>query len=157
MSKPLRATLVVTCLAVLVIIPLTVGHFARSRDALAKYKADLRAKGEKLTFQELVGSIATNNFGSDAALTNAVAKIRTQPGAFDPSRLEPRKLQSPGRARVIWMAGNPAGLGLRGKSPGEGWANFDGQMEQNQAVTAELREFFKLPPASFGLRTNFLG
>jgi len=54
-----------------------------SRAALRRYKAGLRAKGEKLTYAELMQGRLTNVVDTQAIITNAIAKLggRTpQPG-----------------------------------------------------------------------------
>ena len=75
-----------------------IGHNSGSRNALQKYKAALRAKGEKLTFEEVMGSHRTNVSGSIIKLTNAVARLVYS--QLTPGNLEPRKLVGPGQVRV---------------------------------------------------------
>ncbi|MDB6016485.1 MAG: hypothetical protein JWR19_974 [Pedosphaera sp.] len=59
MSRKLQ----VVILGVVVLVVLCVGvlmHGKSNREALRRFKAELRAKGEKLTFAEFTGPLSTN-------------------------------------------------------------------------------------------------
>src|SRR5258705_7336110 len=105
MKKSWRIMIVVGVLVLAIFVLGIVGHRSRSRRALENYKAELRAKGEKLTLQELLGLRPTNVNTSLAALTNAVAGIGK---ALHPGLLELRKYVRPGEARVAWRQDRPS-------------------------------------------------
>ena len=128
------------------------GHDSRSRRALRDYQAKLRTSGEKLTYQELVGSRA-GNVASLAALTNAVAQLRV--GQLQPPTLEPRQIVRPGYARAVWMEPAPA-PNLRSGGTTLTWAIFAAEMETNRMALEEIREALRVPAPYSGSRTGIL-
>src|SRR6266699_3704242 len=105
MNKPWRGFLVVAGVALALLAMTLIGHHSRTRSALQQYKAELRAKGEKLSFDELMRSWPSNANNSTAALTNAVGRLVR--GPVEPGSLEVRKFVGPGRARILWMEDSP--------------------------------------------------
>ena len=57
-----RARIGLSCgiLALVVVLPALVGTGSRNRSSLQSYQAELRARGEKLTFEDLERSRSTN-------------------------------------------------------------------------------------------------
>src|SRR5262245_43181785 len=152
MSKWLRI-LILTSLAALVFAGIAaLGHRSRTGSALQRYKAELVAKGEKLTYAELVGPRSTNASGSLAALTNAVAQLgssRFHPGSFDF-----RRYVAPGQACALWMqdtAENRSGWDV-----GANWEDFAADIAALGTPLDQIREALKEPPADSGPRTSIL-
>jgi hypothetical protein len=141
-------------LAVLLAAVLVGRHAGDGRKALTKYKAELRAQGEKLTFQELAAPSTeeTNNFHT--LLTNAVARLKV--GVVQPSLLEPRRFTSPGHARVLFQESALSSWRGVAKTNQSGWENLAAAMKQNEAVLADLRSCLKHPAAQMGPKTNLL-
>src|SRR5215472_5646450 len=113
MSKPARMALLLgMVLSVLVVLWLA-GQRSRSIDKLQKYKAELIAKGEKLTFAALTKAQATNFNSSLQAVTNAAAAIRLRSSGSRPTpgSLSLRDYVGPGLASPVWRAAAPPGLG----------------------------------------------
>src|SRR5436309_15986201 len=119
MDKPGRVFLVVAGVALALLAMAFICHHSRTRNALQQYKAELRAKGEKLSFDELMLSWPSNANDSTAALTNAVGRLVR--GSVDPGSLEVRKYVGPGRARVLRMEDSPVGVSLKGGSSPSVW------------------------------------
>ena len=104
MKKSTRALILLAGLVLSFLAFGLLGHDSRSRRALRNYKAELRAKGEKLTYEELTRTRSTNLNFSTGALTNAVARLRF--GAFGPHLLDLRKFAGP--CRLIKCPNTPA-------------------------------------------------
>src|SRR4051812_38499771 len=98
MSKPLRIILVLGGLALALGMMALLGHNSSSRRALETYKAELRAKGEKLTFEEVRLLHQSNASDSLPKFTNAVARLAYS--RLAPASLEPRKFVGPGVAQI---------------------------------------------------------
>jgi type II secretory pathway pseudopilin PulG len=73
--------------------------WAVGRDGVDKDKAALRARGEKLTFEELAIPWLTNGAPRTAAMVNAVNAIQPKPAAM--GLLPLMELVAPGRARRV--------------------------------------------------------
>ncbi|MEI4861491.1 hypothetical protein Q8G41_28275, partial [Klebsiella pneumoniae] len=82
---------------------------SRTHSRLQTYKAELQARGEKLTLQELSNGYTSNLESSEflKTFTNAVAGIGRFP--LHPSTLQIRKYVAPGQARAVWMDDRPWG------------------------------------------------
>src|SRR3989442_1442580 len=79
----------------------TLGH-----RALQTYVAELRAKGEKLTFKELSAVSMSLPLGDSLVrLTNAVQSLGELPGGR--TNLKVMQFVAPGRARVAWRQSAP--------------------------------------------------
>jgi hypothetical protein len=75
-SKPFR---VVACVGAAVLICALLGLLGRNsgnRGALRAYVAELQAKGERLTYEELARGRRTNFFDSHAVITNVSAQLK---------------------------------------------------------------------------------
>ena len=123
-----------------------------SRGALQRYRAELQAKGEKLTYAELTRGRLTNAVDSHAIITNATAKLRSSP--FVPGLLTPRAYLLPGQATVTWRQPD---LGLMNSdAPGRSgtWEEFDAQMRAAESPLQEIRAVLKTPSLDAGPFTN---
>src|SRR5437870_3077441 len=137
MNKPFRMVLVVTFAVIVVVLIGLSLRTSRTRDALQRYQAELRSKGEKLSYEELTRSRSTNLNPSLATLTNAVRKIRF--GSLNPGQLDLRKGVAPGQARVLWLEPIPAQSYVRGTSAVVTWEVLGAQMQTNRGALEEIR------------------
>src|ERR1041385_1540419 len=100
MSKTVRVLIIIAVIVVAVPALLLCGQRSRNRDALAAYKASLRAKGEKLTAEELGyprPPEASRNLDLLLAGVNQIAAAQFEPGSLDWMHFI-----GPGRADVLW-------------------------------------------------------
>ncbi len=153
MNKTVRRILfVVIALIALVAIAL-LAHQAKSKSALEKYKAELRAKGEKFTFAELAASYTTNANNSMAVITNAANTLRaTRTG---PGNVEFRKYAAPGQATLAWESSEPSFWTERSsRTDLTNWVSFAADMDLMESTLEKVREAMKDPAADMGMRTN---
>jgi len=156
MNRPLRR--LGFLLGAIFLIALCVLWMGRSRrpTALAKYKAKLRAKGEKLSATELgypkPPEISPGLKRLQAAADRA-SKLR-----FQPSSLDFMPYGGPGQARVMWTLPQPAlSSAIAVTNGSETWEVLAAQYTDNADITAELREAVRFPPRYFfNDPTNFL-
>jgi type II secretory pathway pseudopilin PulG len=124
------------------------------RSAFQKYEAELRAKGEKLTYAELTRGRQTNAVASYTVITNAAAKLS---GArFSPGLLEPRRYAGPGLASVTWKQASPIYASSTAPGSRGTWEEFVAQIQAAQTTLQEIREALKDPAADAGFPTNML-
>src|SRR5882724_10538641 len=153
MKKPGRVLLLLAGLALAFCLFGLLGHESRSSRVLREYQAELRTKGEKLTYSELTRSRSTNGNSSLDALTNAVARIR--PGLLYPGSLELRHLVRPGYARILWMESSPA-ANSNHSGNAVSWEDFAAELETNSVAMEEIRQALKDPAADSGSHTGLL-
>jgi hypothetical protein len=151
MSKTRRIVIVVGILGLGILFLTLAGHRSQSRQRLQKYKAELRAKGEKLTFKELTAGQLPNTNQFAFIVTNAVAKLGQQ--RLVPGTLELRKAVTPGRAVVAWKLDQPP-WGTAAKS---GWEDFTREIEGLKEPLEQIRKAAEDPPAGSGPITNLFG
>ena len=154
MNKPSRIVLISGALALAVVVMALLGGASRNRGPLQKYKAELRAKGEKLTFAELTRGRLTNAVDSHALITNATAKLSG--GRLYPGLLDVRRYVGPGQASVTWRQPSPTWMRSAGSGSGGTWEEFAAQMQEAQSTLQEIREALKAPAADAGPCTNML-
>jgi hypothetical protein len=154
MNKPTRILLLFGVAVLAFVVLALLGSTSRNQSALQQYKAELRARGEKLTCEELPRSPSTNANHSLAKLTNAVAKIGNV--RFQPGNIEVRKFVGPGRARVAWIGDSPswqsstggggaAHLGGPGRGDGRRELGAGGNTRGSEGTGAKLRLAYKHP------------
>jgi len=154
MSKSLRALIILAL--VLLAIPLLWmwSQRPRSQGALAKYKAELRAKGEKLTWAELGYPRRPEANNSLQKMLAAVDKIG--PGRTNPGKLGLMSYVGPGRAQPCWAAEQPQLAPHYKGSNAPTWAEFESDNESAQAALEEIRASLQNPARYFLLNpTNF--
>jgi hypothetical protein len=126
------------------------GHFSRTHNRLQLYMAQLRHRGEKLTFQEL-GSDYTNNPEPGPSLqgfTSAVAGLKGFP--LQPSMLEIRKFVGPGLARVVWRQDQPAWGKTKVAEGRDAWQDFGKEIDDLKPALAAVRDSLKAPTSEKG-------
>ena len=118
----------------------------RSQRALRAYKADLVAKGEKLTIQELAPVLSPQGKRAAAEFLLAAAQLRA--GAVVPYNL-PGAMQfiSPGVARVGWAQPD-----IRSSSgTNHTWDELQRQLTENETALQRIRETLNGHELDFGL------
>jgi hypothetical protein len=154
MTRPQRIVLLSGALVVVLVVLALLGGGTRNRGSLQRYKAELRARGEKLTFDELLRSRSTNVVNTMTPLSTAVLTLGD--ARFLPTPVEGRKYVSPGRARVGWGGDYPSWLSTNSASARPTWADLAAEMADAQPALAEIRRALQDPAANAGPCTNML-
>lgn len=119
------------------------------QDVLQKFKAELRAKGEKLSLSDLPPPISTNGNPNLTKLTNAVNQLHST--GFDPKEITAMRFLAPGKARVSWT--EEEFVDYRGGT--NQWENLSKSLTDNIVALQDIREAVEFPEADIGwLRTN---
>ncbi|HEV2208104.1 MAG TPA: hypothetical protein VG167_04975 [Verrucomicrobiae bacterium] len=152
MNKSWRIGLGTGVLALVVLSAWMLGRDSRSANSLAKYRAQLAAKGERLTIAELIAARVPSTNDSQAVLTNAVACIGAQ--RLHPSGLDLRHYTAPGRAQAVWQQDPPNWGNGFGQAPSGTWENFAAEVDSLQQPLADIRQALKNPAPDAGPLTN---
>jgi hypothetical protein len=139
-------------LALICAVLALLGSHSGSRGALRTYIAELQAKGEKLTYEELGGGRVTNAADSHAVITNAAAKLSS--AGPSPSLLELRTYIRPGQAIVTWRQASPVWGRSNGPGDNRTWEALDDHMKAAQGALQEVRNALKSPVLDAGPYTN---
>jgi hypothetical protein len=151
MSKTRRIVIVVGILGLGILLLVFAGHRSQSRQRLQRYKAELRAKSEKLTFRELTAGQQQNTNLFAYVLTNAVAHMG-QPRLI-PGALELRKAVAPGRAAVSWKLDQPWNS-VSAQAARVTWEDFAAEIDAVKEPLEQIRKAAEDPPAGGGPVTN---
>jgi len=144
MNKPFRICVIVVATIALIGVGGLGRGCARNRNALAKYKAELRAKGEKLSAEELgYPRPPEKSQGFDRLL--AAAK-KADAMRFRPSAFDFMSFTGPGQVKVVWASRQPV-TDYEGKS--YDWETITVQFTNEVSITLELREAVQVPPRCF--------
>lgn len=131
------------------LIGLTMAHRSSARKALARYKAQLRSKGEKLTFEELRSSFSSNQPDTLSVLTGATRKfagIALQPGTWDWMHYV-----RPGSVRVAWDGLGPLRYyDVKRTEASADWMTVASGFDEAEEAMAALREAMEHPAANEG-------
>jgi len=152
MSKLARILVLIGALALIFGLMAVLGMRPGSRSALRSYLAELKAKGERLSFEELSRDWTTNLMDAHAAITNAVARLTNAPLA--PGLLGLQKPRGPGQASVTWRQDHPIGSRAVGFSGSGTWAELDAQIKSAQGPLQEIRLALQVPSLHEGPCTN---
>ena len=154
MSKLVRVLIFLGAVLLVLAVMALLGVRSSSRGTLNRYKAELQASGEKLTFAELTRGRQTNAFDSHAVITNAAATLKS--ARLIPGVLEWQKYVGPGRATVLWRQAAPSWQPSAGSGTVGTWEEIDSQMQAAQGRLREVREGLKDPALDAGPYTNML-
>ncbi len=144
MSKPSRIFALVVVTIVLIGASVCWRGCGRNRDALSKYKAELRAKGEKLSAEELgYPRPPEKSPGLDRLLETA---NRLGPMQFQPSSIDIMPFSGPGQVKLVWAAPQPV---TPSAGNGHTWESISAQFSNEVGLTLELREAVLVPPRYF--------
>jgi len=148
MSKPMRVVLALGIVVFTTIILGTCSHRSASRDALAKYKSDLRAKGEKLSWADLGyprKPEPANRFDQLVAQASKLKSSKLQPGALDLF-----SFVGPGKARVAWqMPRPPFNPSWSTNSNALSWEDSSTEFAMAADTLEAIREVAQNPPRYF--------
>jgi len=154
MKKPFRLLLLIAFVIVVVIGCVFWARRSRVQSALAKYKAELRAQGEKLSWAELGYPRPPETNGSLSQLQTAVERIAS--GKVEPGLLTLQQYVGPGLARVAWRAGQPP-FGTNAPVGIMTWSEFVAVFAAVEPELREIRAALENPPRYFTHDpTNFL-
>src|SRR5687767_537745 len=104
------------------------------------YKAELRAKGEKLTFAELGFPKPPEDGAGLSRLTNAVNRLTRQ--SFQPGRFVDYSSPEPGRVMVVWRG---EAFLMSFPSNQFAWTAYHSLVEQATNELAEIRAAAESP------------
>ncbi len=128
--------------------------FRTPRDqTLNAYVAALQAKGEKMTFQELMASLSPHTNNSLAILTNVVQQLGPPPA--DATNVDLMRFTGPARAQVAWKLPEPSWAFSAPGSPHPAWAEVGNRVTSMAAPLASLREALRVPAPNGGVRTSY--
>src|ERR1041385_2418103 len=148
--KKKRPGSVVIAIILVVWLPIaTCAYRWHGHRALHGFIADLRAKGEKVTFQELQATLSPIARNSTAVLTNLVQKLGQPPA--DSTNFHAFQLVEAGRAPIAWKSAKPP---WAGGGAGTTWDELHHRVATNAAILADLREALKRPAPNGGSRTD---
>ncbi len=148
MNKPFR--LLTFSVVAVVFIGLCTFWLGRSRGqgALAKYKTELRARGEKISWAELGYPRPPQTNDSLPRLLTAVDQLGDP--RFEPGMLALMNFVGPGRAHPCWLATNPRLISKASTRMGTmSWSEFDQVFQQAEANLAAIRAALDDPPRYF--------
>src|ERR1051326_8134369 len=130
MSRTVRVLIIIAVIVIAVPALLLRGQRSRNRDALAAYKASLRAKGEKLTAEELGYPRPPEAASNLDLLLSGVNQITS--GKFEPGSLELMRFVGVGRAEIVCTLPD---LNLNyspaAKTNRASWTEFSAQFDTN--------------------------
>jgi hypothetical protein len=155
MSKTVRIVLIIG--VILVALMALTFHSRRSPvGALAAYKAELRAKGEKLSAEELGFPRPPESSGNLNLLLAGVSQLGS--AQIDPGRLELMHFVSAGRVEVAWAQPQLAMSSIPlANSNAAAWDIFCAQFESAADALQDIRVAVQIPPRYFfNDPTNFL-
>lgn len=153
MNKTFRLIAIGVILFLLIVGVLLLGNRSSSRAALAKYRAELRARGEKLSVAELAFPSTSATRSWNSSLVNLTTKLGSSRPLLPPYQVEARKFTHAPAATPFWRQDLPLpAIKLGQKSVT--WEQFERDMETNKATLEELRGIAKDVIADNGARTN---
>jgi hypothetical protein len=116
---------------------------------LKAYTAELRARGEKVTFPELAASLSVETNNSVQLLTNLVHQLG--PLAASTTNVAIHYI-NPGRAEVAWKLSKPPWPALKSGNSNSSWSDA----ENLTATVAKLRQVLKQPALNGGSQAGIL-
>ena len=140
MTRRRKLLLIWTGLAIVLVLLPGIAHF-RAKAAADKFKAQLRAQGEKLSIDELVPLPPLNTPNGASAFLAAVSRLTSFDYELQPSAM---KMVQSGHARIAWQQTT-----LPTDKSGDIWPELRTYVETNRAVLTELREAIQQPVLHF--------
>ena len=128
--------------AIVVVVALlpVIAHY-RAKAAAEKFKAQLRAQGEKLTIDELVPLPPLGTSNGASAFLGALAQLTRFDYELQPT---PMKMLQPGRARIVWQQTT-----LPAEKSEDIWPALRAHLETNRVAMSDLREAIGQPVLHF--------
>jgi len=147
MNRSMRVILIALVLVGAVGVVLIWSASSRNRNALAKYKAELRAKGEKLSAAELGYPHLPEPSESLDQLQAGLGSMAR--GVWQPGMLKLMRYVSAGRAQVCWAEAQPQVYSWAVKTNSPTWEDLTALLATNAESMAEIREATQHPPRWF--------
>jgi len=148
MSKTVRIVVIIGVILVAMMALLFHRPRPRQAAALAAYKAELRAKGEKLTAAELGFPRPPESSSNLNLLLTGVSQLGS--AQFEPGLLELMHFVSAGRAEVAWEQPQLRMIPTRAASNNAAtWETFSTQFETSAAALQNIRVAVQVPPRCF--------
>ncbi|MSU59078.1 MAG: hypothetical protein EXS35_13075 [Pedosphaera sp.] len=148
MTKAVRIVIVIGIIVAVIGALIIRGQRSRARSALAAYKAALRAKGEKLTVEELGyprPPESSTNLNLLLAGVDQIASVK-----FEPGSLELMRFVGAGRAEVTWAEPELRAVWSWGaKTNAATWEIFSSQFATNAEALQDIRDAVQVPPRYF--------
>lgn len=145
--KLLLAGALLVTMAIVLSQLLSIGH-----KRLLTCMAELRANGDKVTFEELAATLSPVAKGSLADFTNIVFELGTPPaGDLDPTT---PAYSGPGRARVLSSQEMPPFIATNGMT-NRSWSDWNRHLAASASRLRDLRRYLEKPPANAGPWTNY--
>ncbi len=144
MRRTIRILAAISCVVFVFAGVWFLGRTSPSGDALRKFKEQLQAQGEKLTFDELTKSRSTTVNNSHETITNVARRLGYD--ATLSSWLSLRKYVAPGRAQVMVRGTNG--------SPTQAWEQFALRLSTAEPELEEMRLALRNPAPDAGPMTN---
>ncbi|HXP61603.1 MAG TPA: hypothetical protein VN829_13990, partial [Dongiaceae bacterium] len=132
--------------ALVLTVALLVG--ARGQSAAQRYIAGLRAKGEKLSYAELIRSRPRASGLAQTVISNNAPFLRSS--SLEPAYLDYPDTRQPGRVTVLWRQPTPNPAATGGKPIP--WAQFNEAIRQVQPHLREIREVLKRASPEWEIR-----
>ena len=153
MRRSIRILAAVGCFLFILTALWLLGRTAPADEALRKFKAELQAKGEQLSFEELTKSRSTAVNTSHDTITNVARKLG--PPSLSPALIPLRIYVAPGRAKVAWKV--DSSLQSTNGLPPQAWEQFAAQLNTVETALAQVRLALRDPAPDAGPRsmTNF--
>lgn len=148
MSKTVRIVIITGVILVALAVLMMRGQRAWNISALAAYKAELRAKGEKLTASELGYPRPPESGQSLNQLQARLSHI----GAlkYHPGSLELMRFVGAGCVQIAWATARPPCNFTQGPGTNSpGWGEFCSELESIGTTLAEVRAATQNPPRYF--------
>jgi hypothetical protein len=122
---------------------------SRSRKALAAYKAQLRAQGEALTFEEAGYPFPLETNANLEDFVILADRLRGK--SVIPGTIQLMHFTSPGQAAVSWAGGRLVPTNAQAAAAGQfTWERLSEDMQSAAAILADLRSELEHPPRHFG-------
>jgi hypothetical protein len=140
MNHRRKVRLIWAALLIVVALLPVIAHY-RAKAAAEKFKAQLRAQGEKLSIDELVPLPPLNTPNGARDFLDAMSRLTSFNAEIQPS---PMKMVQPGQARITWQQST-----LPTEKSDDIWPGLRAHLETNRAALADLREALRQPVLHF--------
>ncbi len=120
---------------------------------LDNYIRELEARGEKMTFEDLIASLSPSTNNSVAVLTEIVRQLGAAPGGA--TNVDLMHYVGPGCAQVAWKLSEASWAVPAGSTAHPSWVQVGEGITVARAQLAKLRETMKAPAPHAGARTNY--
>jgi hypothetical protein len=148
-----RPPLLLAAVAVIALFIVWLGCSARKHSPLNRFKAELRARGEKLSFQELARAESPDSERwrtQFVSLASGLGQHRLSPGA-----MELMVYVLPGTAQVAWKQESPPWIPNAGPGTAGTWEQFNSEIGQAGEILAIVRQSLTNPAASWSSPGSF--